>query len=128
MVGFDDQANRIKHYRVDKMLNICSTDSLREGRNAFNRFDLADYTYKMFAMFDGKEQMVKIMFENELAGIAIDRFGKDVVLIPMQDGKHFTITVRVAVSRQFLGWIMSLGAGVEIIGPKEVVEQMRTEA
>ena len=40
---------------------------------------------------------------------------------------QFTVNVNVQVSSHFLGWIMSLGAGVKIVGPDDVVEQMRRE-
>ena len=57
----------------------------------------------------------------------IDRFGKDVMMIPA-DEEHFTVNVNVYVSRQFLGWVFSLGEGIQIIGSEEVVEQMKAEA
>ena len=44
------------------------------------------------------------------------------MLIP-KDEKQFT----VHVSRQFLGWVFSLGEQVKITGPEEVVEEMRQE-
>lgn len=40
---------------------------------------------------------------------------------------HFTASVRVAVSRQFLSWVMALGEGAKIVGPEPVVEQVREE-
>ena len=43
------------------------------------------------------------------------------------DENHFTVHVDVRVSGPFLGWIISLGNGVKIVGPEEVVEQMRQE-
>ena len=77
-------------------------------------------------MFGGKEQKVKLLVQNELAGVIIDRFGKDIMMIP-KDEKHFTVNVDVRVSNQFLGWVFSLGNGVKIISPDEVVEQMKRE-
>jgi hypothetical protein len=41
----------------------------------------------------------------------IDRFGKDVSMIRLDD-KRFVVNVEVAVSRQFLAWIIGLGEGV----------------
>ena len=67
------------------------------------------------------------MVKNNLSGVIIDRFGKDVMMIPTDD-EHFIVNVDVHVSRQFLGWVFSLGEAVKIIGPDEVVEQMRGEA
>ena len=56
----------------------------------------------------------------------IDRFGKDVSMIRLDD-KRFAINVEVAVSRQFLAWVIGLGEGVSIVEPASVVEMMKEE-
>ena len=43
------------------------------------------------------------------------------------DEDHFTLNVDVHVSQQFLGWVFSLGEMVKILGPEEVVREMREE-
>ena len=126
MIGYDSEANLIKHFRVDKMLHIQMMDEKREGKEHFKKLDMADYAKKSFGMFGGKEQNVKLKVANYLVGVMIDRFGKDIMMIPSDD-QHFTLHVDVHVSGQFFGWIMSLGEGVKIIGPDEVVDQMRQE-
>lgn len=126
LVGYDSDVGQIKHYRVDKMLRIQMTDEKREGKEYFKKLDMADYAKKSFGMFGGKEQKVRLLVENNLAGVIIDRFGKDVMIVPV-DENHFTVNVEVHVSNQFLGWIISLGEGVKIIAPDEVVEQMKKE-
>ena len=126
LVGYDSAAGQIKHYRVDKMLHIQMTDEKREGKEHFKKLDMADYAKKSFGMFGGKEQKVKLLVANNLAGVIIDRFGKNVMMIP-EDADHFTVIVDVHVSNQFLGWIFSLGKDVKIISPDEVVEQMKQE-
>ncbi len=127
LVGYDSEAEGVRHYRVDKMLHIQMTEEAREGKELFQKLDMADYAKKSFGMFGGKEQNVKLLAENHLAGVIIDRFGKSVMLIP-EDEDHFTVNITVKVSRQFLGWVFSLGGQVKIIGPKEVVGQMKEEA
>ena len=124
LVGYDSDAGKIKHYRVDKMLHIRMSDEKREGRAHFRKLDMADYSRKSFGMFGGKEQQVKLLVDNSLAGVIIDRFGKDVILIPSDKG-HFTVWVEVLVSPQFFGWVFSLGEGIKIISPSEVAEEMR---
>ena len=126
MIGYDSEANLIKHFRVDKMLHIQMMDEKREGKEHFKKMDMADYAKKSLGMFGGKEQNVKLKVANYLVGVMIDRFGKDIMMIPADD-QHFTMHVDVHVSGQFFGWIMSLGEGVKIIGPDEVVDQMRQE-
>lgn len=126
LVAYDADAKMIKHYRVDKMLKIDVSENRREGKELFKAFDMADYSKKMFGMFDGDEENVKILCENSLAGVMIDRFGKDVRMLKA-DEEHFTVSVKVAVSRHFLGWIIALGSGVKIIEPETVVDKMKEE-
>ena len=126
MVGYDSNSGIIKHYRVDKMLHITLLDEKREGKEHFKKLDMADYAKKSFGMFGGKEKTVKLLVENNLAGVMIDRFGKDIMMVPV-DEEHFTVNVDVRVSGPFIGWIISLGKGVKIAGPDDVVEQMRLE-
>lgn len=126
LIGYDSKAGKIKHYRVDKMLRLQMSDEKREGKEHFKKLDMADYAKKSFGMFGGREEKVKLLVENTLAGVIIDRFGKDIMLIP-SDEEHFTVNVDVHVSTQFFGWIISLGERVKILGPEEVVAQMKEE-
>ena len=126
LVAYDSAENKIKHFRVDKMLHIEISDKKREGKEHFKQFDMALYAKKVFGMFGGEEQVVKLECSNYLAGAIIDRFGKDVIMSKVDDN-HFTVNVKVAVSRHFLAWIIALGEGAKIVGPETVVEQMRAE-
>ena len=126
LVGYDSDAEKIKHYRVDKMLHIKSNGKGREGRQVFKSFDMAAYARKMFGMYGGKEEWVRIECDNSFAGVMIDRFGKEVSMIRLDD-KRFAVNVEVAVSRQFLAWIIGLGEGVKLVGPDNVVEMMNAE-
>ena len=49
------------------------------------------------------------------------------MIIPY-DQEHFTIHINVRISGPFLGWVFSLGEGVKILSPENVVEQMKEEA
>ena len=126
LVGYDSEAEQIKHYRVDKMLHIRMSNESREGKEYFKKLDMADYAKKSFGMFGGKERTVKLLVKNNLAGVIIDRFGKDVMMIPA-DNEHFTVSVDIHVSKQFLGWVFSLGENIKILGPDDVVEMMKGE-
>lgn len=126
LVAYDDEEEKLKHYRVDKMLHIGQTDEPRKGKKLFEGFDTALYAKKMFSMYAGEEELVKIECENRLAGAIIDRFGKD---IPMRkiDEEHFSVNVRVSLSCQFIHWIMALGSGAKIVGPEHVVDMVKEE-
>ena len=124
LIGYDADEGKIKHFRVDKMLKIGCLEEAREGRELFDRFDMAAYSKKNFGMYGGQEQTVKLLCHNSLVGVIIDRFGKDVMIVPA-DEEHFHVNVEVAVSGLFLGWIFALGDKIRIIGPDAVVEEMR---
>lgn len=126
LVAYDSKEEIIKHFRVDKMLSISSTGERREGRQAFKSFDMAAYSRKVFGMYAGREERVKIECDNSFAGIMIDRFGKDVAMVRL-DESRFMVNVTVAVSRQFLAWIIGLGEGVRIAGPDSVLDMMQEE-
>lgn len=126
LIGYDDEYEAIRYYRVDKMKKIALTDKKREGKDSFKSVDMAAYSKKRFGMFDGEETEVELLCDNEMAGVIIDRFGRDTPFV-RRDEEHFVALVSVAVSIQFLGWVMSLGDGIKIIGPKRVVERMRDE-
>ena len=126
LIAFDSAEDKIKHFRVDKMLRIELLSDRREGKLSFQRFDMGAYAKKMFGMFSGEEETVKILCRNELAGVMIDRFGKDVMLVKV-DAEHFYVNVKVAGSRQFLGWVIALGDGAKIIGPESVVLEVKKE-
>lgn len=127
MVAFDDLDHKIKHYRVDKMMRMSVEDEMREGKEVFKNFDMAAYSKATFGMYSGKKTRVHIQFPNNMCGVFIDRFGKDISFRKL-DENHSTVAVDVAVSHQFFGWIFSLGREVKVVGPNEVVEQMKIAA
>lgn len=122
MIGYDQNSQVIKHYRVDKMVKLDIMKRPREGKELFIRFDLANYSQKVFGMFGGEEEELRIVCKNELVGVMIDRFGKDICIHPVDDDS-FDVTVRVNVSQQFFGWLFALGNKVKIESPVRVVEQ-----
>ena len=126
LIAYDSNEKIIKHFRVDKMLHIELAKEHREGDERFRQFDMGAYARKMFGMFDGEEEMVKILCRNYLAGVMIDRFGKDVTMVK-RDEDSFYVNVKVAVSGQFLAWVIALGEGAKIVGPESVVHRMKKE-
>ena len=126
MIGYDSKAEKIKHYRVDRMEKISVSHLDREGHNAFDEHDMNVYTRRTFSMYGGEEINIEMEFDNKLVGVVIDRFGKDVFIVPHgQD--HFRISAPVVVSPQFYAWVFGLGSEAKIIGPKEVAEGMKKQ-
>ena len=97
----------------------------REGAEAFEKLDMSNYTKYTFSMFGGEIEHVTMVFQNRLMNVVIDKFGRDVVAVK-EDDRHFRITVPVAVSNQFFGWVVGLGKMVKIVAPESVKEKMKT--
>jgi len=124
LLGWDDTAEMFKHYRVDKMNGIAMTDETRLGKEAFSKINMSSYSDHVFGMFTGEEQVVKLRFAAHLVGAVIDRFGKDVMIIPQGDD-YFTVSLKLAVSPQFYGWVFGFGNEVEILSPASVRDEMK---
>lgn len=122
LIGYDEADEKIKHYRVDKMDRITMTEENRSGLDIFRKFNLATYSKRVFGMFGGEEVELKIMFSNDLAGVVVDRLGKD-VFISKANQDSFFVTTKVNLSPQFYGWLFGLGAGVKIVSPQWVAEE-----
>ena len=117
-----DETTEVRHFRVDKMKNIALLEADRIGREVFKGFDLPAFAKKTFGMYGGHDYMVTLNCSNDLVGVIIDRFGREVPIIP--DGEdRFETKVLVAVSPQFFGWITGIGSGLRIAGPNEVVRE-----
>ncbi|MCR5651191.1 MAG: WYL domain-containing protein [Lachnospiraceae bacterium] len=127
LIAYDDEADCIKHFRVDKLKSIRVLDKKRAGRDVFKAFDLAKYARMSFGMFGGDPVKVSIAFDNRLAGVFIDRFGTEISIRPAKKKGWSQTAVDVALSDQFFGWIFALGTGVSILGPKEVVKRFGSE-
>ncbi len=127
LIAFDAEADKIKHYRVDKMRNIRIMDDRRLGKEHFKAFDMASYSKMNFGMFGGIETKVKLKFKNDLVGVLIDRFGKDISIRKSDEEGWSETSVDVAISDQFFGWLFALSDGVIIASPKDVKDRYRQE-
>ncbi len=124
LIAYDEKADCMKHYRVDKMQRACVTERERIGKERFQDFDLVEFSKKTFSMYGGHDEEVTLQCGNELVGVILDRFGTDVMIIPADDGQ-FRVRVLVAVSPQFFGWVTGIGSGIRITGPGMVQKEYR---
>lgn len=65
-----------------------------------------------------------MVFQNRMMNAVIDRFGRD-IMVMKEDADHFRVSVKVAVSNQFYGWVFGLGNMVRIIAPEHVKQGMK---
>lgn len=111
----------VTSYRVDRMSDIRLSTSPRTPCPELTGKALQEHANRLFQMFSGESASVKLRFHRSLVNVVIDRFGRDVLLIP--DGEaHFVFTVDVAISPMFLSWVIGFGAKAKILHPQSVVD------
>ena len=48
LIAYDDEDDKIKHYRADKMRDIELVEESRKGKELFSRYDMASYSKMNF--------------------------------------------------------------------------------
>ena len=86
---------------------------------------MSDYNKHIFGMYGGEVVPVTMVFLFKMMGAVMDKFGHDIIIMK-EDEKHFRITVPVAVSQQFFGWVFGLGKMARIVAPESVKQKMKT--
>lgn len=123
LITFNSKHKKNLHYRVDRMADVTVLNAPCEDCEENKSFDVVSHAQKHFGMYGGEETNVELQFEKSLAGVVIDRFGKDIA-IKKADENNFIISVDIAVSPVFFGWLVSLGSKVKVLGPSWVKREL----
>lgn len=124
LLAFDDAKQKMRTFRVDRMKNVKYTGIPRDGEAEFKKIRLEDYALSHFGMFEGDREHVTMRFASHLLDTVVDRFGTDAVYNKV-DSKHFSVTVSVAVSKQFYGWLCGFGNMVKILSPSHIADDYK---
>ncbi len=122
LVGYDAQTEQLKHYRVDKMDRIAMTEHKRQGARTFEERGAAAYARRLFGMFQGEQQLVTLRCTRHIVGVLYDRFGDELTVRPDVTPDCCRVSVSVAVSPQFYGWLCGLGEEIAILAPDTAVQ------
>ena len=124
LLGIDDKSKKLRTYRIDRMSRVELTGDVRDKSIETDNLKeyLDTYSQRVFSMFGGQREIVRIRFTNDLLDTVVDRFG-DYASYFVEDKKHFTVTVSVEISPMFFGWLCGFGNKAKIISPSPVIEQ-----
>lgn len=126
LISYNDKYEDYVHYRVDKMVDIEISKEKRIMPK--EKFNAAEYVKPMFSMFDGEVEHITALFHISYLNVIIDRFGDNVILRETEDAECFQATFKAAVSPNFLSWIIGFGAGVLILSPQWVADEVKNLA
>ena len=123
LITFNAKYDNYVHYRVDRMSCV---DVLEEDGDVLDKrkFNIADYAKRVFGMYAGETVRATLSFDNSLANVVLDHFGKDVFMVSTKEG-WFDISVDVSVSPVFLAWMLQFGGNAVIKGPDSLIAAMR---
>lgn len=120
-VGWSDKHGKLAQFRVDRMTAV---ESSEQESVQVPEFDPAEYVRKVFGMYPDDLCTVELLCENETMRSVVDRFGTGVRTEAVDDW-HFKAAVEVAPSPPFFGWVFTFGGKIRILGPAEVLQEMR---
>lgn len=124
LLAYVEKNKKIRHYRVDRMKNVDICQEPRLGDDVFSKADFQNYTQRVFSMYSGRLETVRIRCINPLLDTMIERFGKGIqVGYAPHDERHFVVSAPVEVSPPFFGWLCGFGNRVKILSPANVVEE-----
>lgn len=126
LLAFDDKAQDMRTYRIDRMKEVKVLPELREGEEVFSKIDMETYTRRVFSMFGGERKRVSIRFINPLLDTVVERFGTSPdVFYRRDDEKHFVVTADVEISDQFFAWVCGFGKKAKIINPTDSIADFK---
>lgn len=125
LYAYITEKNEFRTFRIDRMERITNPlPEKRDGEAEFSKDRITNQEFRVFQQYHGEKCRVRVRFINRLADAVIDQFGKDTMLIPI-DENHFTATLPVELSPPFYAWVATFGRGAKILTPASAIDGMR---
>ena len=131
LVCNNEKYDNLINLRIDRMKRVQELSEasrpVSEVSEYKNTFDVADYSSKMFNMFSGKDEKVRLLCDLELREQIMDRFGAKIPLTAY-DSSHFETTIDAAVSEGLVSWLMIFGDKIKVIEPDALANAVKDRA
>ena len=122
LVCYDDKHEGTANYRLDRMDELAEEDAPITEREKSRDFNQYIYRRQSFSMYTGEPTDVYLIVEEPLVEEMFDKFGMNIKLIPLGDGKY-RLAVCVQVSLAFFRWVAGSLGKIRIDGPTQVSEE-----
>lgn len=124
LVIYDKRYNKMTNYRIDRMDKVEIIEELADMPPEETQFDIANYKKSLFGMFSGETTAVTMEAHRTLVDVIFDLFGERTRIISNGE-ETVRFTVDVQVSALFFGWCCSFGDKVKLLGPTNIIEQLK---
>jgi len=122
LIGYHDMRGIVTRFRADRITSLEVMDAPAVDRLA--DFNVSAFFSKEFSMLGGKDCEVELLCQNDLMGNIIDRFGEQVPT-EIVDENNFKVTVTVALSNNFYGWVFASAGNIQILSPPQAIAEFR---
>lgn len=120
LIGYSDKRQKVVTFRIDRIIDLELLDEAAVSEP--EGFIVADYVNTTIEMYDGEEQEVELVCDNELMKLVIDKFGAGIKTERISE-ILFKTTVTVATSKTFYAWAFRFAGQMRIVGPESVKQE-----
>ena len=134
LVSNNSKYDNLMHTRIDRMKKVEITEEssrdFAEVSPYRSFFDSADYSGKLFNMFSGDNQKLKLRCNDSILEEMIDRFGDDCEIIKVAGelSDTFVLDTSCVCSEGLVSWLMQFGSKVEVISPESLKRDIKEKA
>lgn len=134
LVSNNSKYDNLMHTRIDRMKKVKIIDEpsrdFAEVSPYRSFFDSADYSGKLFNMFSGDNQKLRLSCEDSIFEEMVDRFGDDCDISKASNDTSgtFMLDTSCACSEGLVSWLMQFGSKVEVLSPESLKRDITEKA
>jgi predicted DNA-binding transcriptional regulator YafY len=125
LIGYCHLRKEPRMFAVERVRSVTLTDHPYQIPLGF---DLEGYVQDALVIMRGEPIEVELLFNKATAAWAKDRTWHPSQVAKVLKGGQMRMTLKVADSRELLGWILSFGSGVEVVRPDSLRAAVVEEA
>lgn len=124
LYGYDHLRRAVRTFAVERIRSLSVTDHAYQLPLGF---DIEDYLGDALVVMQGRPVGIELVFDKPTAAWVRDRLWHPSQRMEPAGAGRLRMTLRVADTRELLGWILSFGRGVRVVRPTALRDRVRAE-
>ncbi len=124
LIGLCHTRNEIRIFALDRIKMLHQTEETFDIPEDFN---LSKFTASSFGVYQGEPVSIKVWFHPDVAGYIKEKIWHESQRIYAQDDGSIIFEAEVAGTEEIRFWVMTWGAGAEVLEPAFLREEIRKE-
>ncbi len=118
LIAYSPKYETFTHYRVDKMENIKTKDSIVK-----KNFDVNEYAVRFIDMYINEKTSVTLKCKRSHSNAIIDKFSTNILLIEVSDD-YFIFNINIDPSITFISWLITYKNEIEVLKPQSLIDDI----